>query len=168
MVVFVTLGRRSIDYRVVMLGAIMPDLIDKPIGRIFFEDEFQSSRLFGHTLLFALVLVLAIQFTLRGGVARRWFVLPIACLIHLALDGMWGEPITLFWPLFGTKFPAVPADNYWLEVLRNLVRNPIRLIQEIAGLTMLLYVGYAYGLNQKERFKAFVKTGALTDKIPTE
>jgi len=164
--VFMTLGRRSIDYRVVMLGAILPDLIDKPIGRIFFEDEFQNSRVFGHTLLFALVLVLAIQFTLRGRTARHWFVLPIACLIHLALDGMWSQPITLFWPLFGTKFPIVTVENYWLEELRNLFVHPLGLFEEVAGVLMLLYVGYAYGLNQKDRLKAFLKTGALTDKLP--
>ena len=52
-IVFFALGARRIDYRVVLLGAIISDVIDKPIGRIFFREEFESGRLFGHTLLVA-------------------------------------------------------------------------------------------------------------------
>ncbi|MFN2610436.1 MAG: metal-dependent hydrolase [Actinomycetota bacterium] len=163
-IVHATLGRRRIDYRVVMLGSLLPDLIDKPIGRIFFAGRFQASRLYGHTFLFVVVLVLGIQFLLRGETARRWFILPIAALLHLALDAMWSHPITLFWPLFGTRFPAEPTDSYWLEALTRPVQHPAIAVQELVGLALLVYMIAGYGLHKRQRRKDFLRTGYLVDK----
>lgn len=161
MLIFLTLGVRRIDYRVVLLGSILPDLIDKPVGRIFFEEEFQASRLFGHTLLFVTVLLLCIQLFLRGRAARRWFILPIAALVHLALDAMWNHPVTLFWPFFSTTFPPDPVDHYWLEVLRNLVTNPWEVARELAGLGALVYLFMAFELRDRGRLREFLKEGKL-------
>lgn len=41
----------SIDYRFVMLGSILPDMIDKPIGAFLFRNTFHNSRIFAHTLI---------------------------------------------------------------------------------------------------------------------
>jgi inner membrane protein len=163
-VVFLTLGRRRIDYRVVLLGAILPDLIDKPIGRLFFEEQFQTSRLFAHTLLFSVALLLMIQLTLRGPTARRWFILPIATMLHLALDGMWNDPVTLFWPLFGTEFPKVPVENYWIEVLLRPFDHPWVLLQEVVGLGLLVYLGFAYRLHESGPRREFIRSGTLTEQ----
>ena len=162
-VIFFTLGRRRIDYRVVLLGAVLPDIIDKPIGRLFFEETFQNSRLFGHTLLLSVVLLLGIQLTLRGKTARRWFILPIAMLLHLVLDGMWNQPITFFWPLFGTDFPKMPEANYWLDVLRRPLEHPASAAQELIGLLLLFYLGWAYHLHQREARREFLRTGTLVE-----
>lgn len=159
--VFVTLGRRRIDYRVVLFGAILPDLIDKPLGRIFFEDRFETSRLFGHTLLFPVALLLLIQLILRGEAARRWFVLPIAALIHLALDGMWADPVTLFWPFFGTTFPPMPVESYWVDVLLRPLRHPAEAVKELAGLVILLYFARAFDLHRPQERREFLRTGLL-------
>jgi len=45
---------KKINYLFVALGAILPDLIDKPIGRILLGESVANGRLFGHTLLFVL------------------------------------------------------------------------------------------------------------------
>ena len=161
LIIFVTLGRRRIDFRVVLVGSILPDLLDKPVGRVFFEEVFQNSRLFGHTLLFSVVLLFAVQATLRGALARRWFILPIACMIHLALDAMWNDPITLFWPLFGTHFPVVPVRNYWLEVLLRPFSHPVELMKELIGLGSLLYLAVAFGMFEKDSLRRFLKSGQL-------
>lgn len=162
-VIFFTLGRRRIDYRVVLLGAVLPDIIDKPIGRLFFEDTFQNSRLFGHTLLLTVVLLLGFQLTLRGKTARRWFILPIAMLLHLVLDGMWNHPITFFWPLFGPEFPKMPASNYWLDVLLRPLQHPVVAAQELIGLIVLLYLGWAYQLHERAPRREFLRTGTLAE-----
>ena len=159
-IVFFTLGARRIDYRVVLLGAVLSDLIDKPIGRIFFADEFQNGRLFGHTLLVPTVLLLLIQLTLRGATARRWFILPICMLIHQVLDGMWNEPITWFWPLFGTGFPPELVENYWLEVLTR----PGELARELVGLVLLIYLARAYRLQDPELRRRFFRRGELIER----
>lgn len=160
-VVFLTLGRRRIDYRVVLAGSLLPDLIDKPIGRIFLEEEFQNSRIFGHTFLLAILLLLIVQIFLRGESARRWFVLPIAVVLHLALDGMWGQPVTLFWPLLGAEFPKIPVENYWLEVLLRPLEHPVEGVKELVGTTCLVYLGWAFELHRRGPRAVFLRTGAL-------
>lgn len=162
-VIYFSLGRRRIDYRIVLLGAILPDLIDKPIGRIFFEETFQTSRIYGHTLLASVVLLLGIQLFLRGDNARRWFILPIAMIIHLGTDAMWNLPETLFWPAFGTAFPPDPVDAYWLEALMRVFTQPIEGLKELAGLGFLVYLGIAYGLHRAGAFKAFLRSGRLEE-----
>lgn len=159
--VLLALGARRIDYRVVMLGSILPDLLDKPIGRIFFARRFQNGRLFGHTLLFVVVMVLAIQLVLRGSAARRWFILPIAALLHMALDGMWAQPVTLFWPLFGARFPPDPVPDYWLEVLLRPFRHPAELVREVIGLALLVYLGLAFELQHGGPRREFFRRGEV-------
>ena len=163
-IVFFALGARRIDYRVVLLGAVISDLIDKPIGRIFFEDRFESGRLYGHTLLVATVALLAIQLTLRGATARRWFILPICMLIHQVLDAMWNSPITWFWPLFGTSFEPDPKDNYWLEVLTRPLDHPWELVRELIGLALLIYLARAYKLQDPELRRRFLRKGELIER----
>lgn len=163
-IVFFALGARRIDYRVVLLGAVISDLIDKPIGRIFFEDKFESGRLYGHTLLVATAALLAIQLTLRGATARRWFILPICMLIHQVLDAMWNSPITWFWPLFGTNFEADPKDNYWLEVLTRPLDHPGDLVRELIGLALLVYLARAYKLQDPVLRRRFLRKGELIER----
>ena len=163
-IVFFALGARRIDYRVVLLGAVISDLIDKPIGRIFLEDRFESGRLYGHTLLVATVVLLAIQLTLRGATARRWFILPICMLIHQVLDAMWNSPITWFWPLFGTNFEADPKDNYWLEVLTRPLDHPGDLVRELIGLALLVYLARAYKLQDPVLRRRFLRKGELIER----
>ncbi|MGH2772228.1 MAG: metal-dependent hydrolase [Actinomycetota bacterium] len=163
-VVFFTLGRRSIDYRVVMLGGILPDLIDKPIGLVF-DDRFATTRLYGHTLLLTVSILLLVQLTLRGNRARTWFVLPIASALHLVFDAMWNFPITLFWPFFSTGFPA--SQTGWLDPLLHPLEHWVKWLMEIAGIALLVYFAAAYRLFDRPRIKAFLKTGRLTDKEPS-
>lgn len=163
-IVFFALGARRIDYRVVLLGAVISDIVDKPIGRLFFADEFQNGRIFGHTLLVATALLLGIQLVLRGATARRWFILPICMLIHQVLDGMWNEPVTWFWPLFGPKFPPDPIQNYWMEVLTRPVDHPWELVKEVVGLGLLIYLARAYKLQDPELRRRFLRKGELIEK----
>lgn len=166
-IIFATIGRRRVDYRVVLLGAILPDLIDKPLGRILFEEEFQSSRIFGHTLLFSFGMLLVVMLTMRGATARRWFILPIACLIHLGLDAMWNHPITLFWPVFG-DFPPEPVEGYWWEVLLRPFRHPLEGLKELAGLVALIYLYLGTGLSDRAIRRTFFKTGEIPARSPAD
>lgn len=167
MVILITLGRRRIDYRVVLLGAILPDLIDKPIGRILFEERFETSRLYGHTLAFA-VLLLLIAALSSGEFKTRWFVLPVAVVIHLGLDSMWNDPITLFWPAFGTRFPPDPVRNYWLAVLIRPLEHPLEAVKELVGLACALYIAIGYRLNERGPRRDFLRTGLLKSERELE
>jgi hypothetical protein len=45
-----------IDPMFLAIGALLPDLIDKPLGRIIFAHTIANGRIIGHTLLFSILI----------------------------------------------------------------------------------------------------------------
>ncbi len=88
------------DYRLAVIAALLPDIIDKPLGMIILP--LNNGRIIAHTLLFSLVLLLI------ASKYRNFLIVPLAFLIHLIQDEMWNEPETLFWPLLG----SFPKESY--------------------------------------------------------
>ena len=99
----VTLGPRRIDYRLALIGLVLP-LADVVIRILAYPHSRLGVHLYLHTFLFALVLALVVMTFLRGATARRWFVVPMAVVIHLLLAGMLSDPVGLFWPLLVVGF----------------------------------------------------------------
>ena len=62
---------KKINYLFIALGAILLDLIDKPIGRILLGESVANGRLFGHTLLFVLLLKLRLKSVLDVKILSR-------------------------------------------------------------------------------------------------
>ena len=105
--------RPNINYLFIALGAILPDLIDKPIGRILLGESVANGRLFGHTLLFVLILI-TIGLFLKNH-RDGFFCLSFATFLHLCEDRMWEMPATLLYPLYGFGFPKgiVIGENWY-------------------------------------------------------
>jgi inner membrane protein len=152
---FVFRGNTRIDYRLAMLGAILPDLIDKPIGRILLRERFDTGRLWGHTLLVN-VLFFSILFFMRGRGKRKLVLVPIGSLLHLALDSVWSTPGLFWWPLFGSEFPRQPLDGGILAYL-----DPGLMVQEAVGLGLLAWLLSAHGMLNRRGIASFVRTGHL-------
>jgi hypothetical protein len=152
---FVFRGNTRLDYRLAMLGAILPDLIDKPLGRVIFRERFESGRLFGHALLLN-VLFFSVLFFMRGRGKRKLVLVPIGSLLHLAMDGMWSNPRVFWWPLFGTDFPRQPMERGWLEYLSAGMA-----LQEAVGIALLAWLLAAHGMLNREGIAAFARTGHL-------
>lgn len=150
----------AMDLRFVILGSLLPDLIDKPIGTLLFVHRFRSGRIFSHTLLFSLVLMtMVMALTSRGTPARRaWLGVPIGSLVHLVLDGMWAQPETFWWPFLGWSFPGT-EQPYW--TLAAVFGNPVVLLQEALGLAYLVYLWRKARLSQPKRGLDFLRTGRL-------
>ena len=55
---FASLGRR-INIRLILVGSLLPDIIDKPVGMVFFRESFSNGRIFCHTLLFLIIIMIA-------------------------------------------------------------------------------------------------------------
>ena len=45
-----------VDIRLLLLGSLLPDIIDKSVGQVFFRETFASGRIFSHTLLFLIII----------------------------------------------------------------------------------------------------------------
>ncbi len=156
---FVMRGNTRVDYRLVALGALLPDLIDKPLGRILLRSQFESGRIFGHTLLLN-VAVFSLLFFMRGRFKRKATLVPIGSLLHLAEDAMWATPVTFWWPLFGTTFPPDPTTDGALAWL-NPLNSPAAMIQEPIGLGLLLWLLAAHGMLSRDGLRTFLRTGHL-------
>lgn len=158
LIVYVTLGRRRIDYRAVLLGAVLPDLIDGLADVFVYEGT--SGRGAAHSLL---VVVLVAVVVLGFGGARRLavFGIPVGWLLHLVGDGMWNAPRTFLWPAFGTAFSDAPAEPYSWDLLTDPLAHLSTWGAEAAGALLLAWFWVAFGLGHGDRFRQFLRDGAL-------
>ena len=151
----------AMDLRVLTLGALLPDLIDKPIGSVFFTSYFDTGRIYAHTLLFGAVVMTAVMLlTRRGSAARkRWMALPIGVLLHLLLD-MPIDAETLWWPVLGLEFPSF-AEGALVDLITYLLRSPWVVLQELVGAAYLVYLYRRAGLGKPDQRRRLIETGTL-------
>jgi len=139
------------DYRLVLFGAILPDLIDKPLGIALGLD----TRIWGHTLLFLFAL-LAVGLA-PGSRASRFVGFGVAT--HLLLDQIWRQPDVAVYPAYGWMFPPAPFDaGFWWE---GLLHNPYIQAGEVLGLIILVTFAWAHGLRSWTSLKEFLRRGTL-------
>jgi len=151
------------DYRFVLIGAILPDIIDKPVGDYLFYSVFQNGRLFAHTLLFVAILT-----TIGWYVDKKYnfsgiLLLALGSVIHLVLDQMWLTPKTLFWPLLGLQFDKYDdLEDYAGYIWGQLMHNPQAYVPEVIGFLILAAFFVHFKLYRRENFVAFLKNGKLS------
>jgi membrane-bound metal-dependent hydrolase YbcI (DUF457 family) len=121
--IFIPRLRNSIDPKYLVIGALLPDLIDKPIGLIIFASTFANGRIISHTLLFVLSLFLVGLYIYEKKKDIKVLILASGSFFHLLEDYMWTTPKTLFWPLLGLKFPKNRMDFNGMEYLTRLLEN---------------------------------------------
>ena len=129
--------REWIDYRLVILGSMLPDIIDKPLGGIIFKETIGNGRIYSHTLLF--LLILSALGVFAWGKYRRSGLLVVAggCIVHHILDGMWLYPGTFLWSAYGWAFPKGDPEN-WLQLWLNLLTEPRYFLPEVIGGIIIL------------------------------
>lgn len=93
-----------IDPAYLLIGSLLPDLIDKPLGTVIFPSSIANGRMITHTLLFSVTLFLTglYLYTKIGDI--KVLTLASGSIFHLMEDRMWKSPRTLFWPLIGWRF----------------------------------------------------------------
>ncbi len=159
-----TFRDERMDLRFLMLGAVLPDLIDTPIGLIFYE-SLRSVRLFTHSLVLAgLLMTWIVLATRRGRPRKRWMPIAIGVLIHLFLDAMWADPETLWWPILGFDFSSNAATSA-AELARGVFSNPWVWGGEVAGVAYLATLGYRSGFADRRARREFFATGVVSAPI---
>ncbi len=153
-VVWVVFHDPAIDYRVVVLGALLPDLVDTAFGgaRLALGGP---GGIPGHTLAFSVVLLGVVMFATRGhrGARRRWLFLPVGSLLHLVVDGMWTRTDIFWWPAFGWWLHGrLPFLDHGLAVLGA---------EEVAGALALAWFWQRFRLGDEENRTRFRRTGRL-------
>lgn len=130
-----------LDVRLLMIGSLLPDIIDKPIGQLLFRETLSNGRIFSHTILF-LVLIIVVGLYLHQRHRKSWLlVLSFGAFTHLILDQMWRTPQTLFWPLFGFAFDRINLTEWLPNIFNRLLTDPELYIPELAGIAIILWFG---------------------------
>ena len=146
-----------VDIRLLLIGSLIPDIIDKPVGQYFFRETFSHGRIFSHTLLF-LILITATGFYLYKSRRKVWLLtLAAGTIMHLILDEMWQAPRTLFWPFLGTAFDRIDLTDWASNILQALFSNPEVYVPEAIGMVVLLWFGLS--VVGRKRVGIFIKYG---------
>src|SRR4030042_2261354 len=149
-----------LDIRWLLVGSLLPDIIDKPVGQYLFRDTFNNRRIFSHTLLF-LIIISAIGFYLLKKHHQKWMLaLAAGAFAHLFLDEMWQTPQTLFWPLLGFSFPTEELEGWATGIWEALFSDPRVYIPEAVGLGVLLVLGVY--LLKRRGLVDFLKRGRVS------
>ncbi len=144
-VVWAVLHDPAIDYRVVLLGALLPDIGDAAFG---------GARTF-HTLVFSVVALGVVMVVTRGRRAarRRWLFLPVGSFLHLVFDGMWTRSDVFWWPAFGWslngRFPFLDHGPALLGA------------EELAGALALVWFWSRFQMGEPENRTRLWRTGRL-------
>ncbi len=150
-IVWVIFNSPMIDYRVVMLGAVLP-VVEVPwgVGAL-------------HTLLasVAALTVVMLATTPKGlprrrSIRRRWLGLPIGMFLHLILDGVWTDARLFWWPFAG----GLPGGLFG-ERAPELGRGVWTVAMEAAGGLLLVWLWGRWGLDDPDRRRTFLRTGQL-------
>ncbi|MFC1866170.1 metal-dependent hydrolase [Chloroflexota bacterium] len=150
---------KLIDVRILFIGALLPDIIDKPLGQLILRDAISNGRIFAHTLLFFIIIALLGLYIYTKQRQLWLLVITFGVLTHLILDSMWETPKTLFWPLYGLAFPKENLGNWVLETHLGLVANPAVYIPEFIGAAILIW--FALFLLQRKKTLSFIKCGRI-------
>ncbi|MFN2526477.1 MAG: metal-dependent hydrolase [Actinomycetota bacterium] len=158
LITYISLGRRRIDYRYVLLGAVLPDVVDA-IAAFFIE--LPSLRGPAHTLLVVVAVAVLIVVFFRAERRLAVFGLAVGWLTHLVADGMWAAPRTLYWPAFGTAFESSPRESYSVDLIVHPADHLAAWGAEFVGLAILVWFWVAFGLGRGDRLRQFLQDGYL-------
>lgn len=148
-----------LDYRLLVLASMLPDIIDKPMGQVFLKDTFNYGRIYGHTLVFVLITgILGMWVFKKWG--KGWLlIMAFGSFMHDMEDQSWRWPQVLLWPLKGWGFPKEDL-NVWLSgVYRAIVTEPDVFIPELVGIVILALA--AIRVFRNRRFQYALKTGHI-------
>ncbi|MCJ7763948.1 MAG: metal-dependent hydrolase, partial [Dehalococcoidales bacterium] len=150
---------RHVDIRLLLIASLLPDIIDKPLGHIFFREALSNGRTIGHTLFFLILITLAGLFLYRRGKKTWLLVLSFGTLTHLILDQMWKTHETLLWPFFGFAFEKHDITTWIPDIIDNLTVKPGVYIPEIVGGLVLIW--FAWEVLRRRKLLSFIKYGRI-------
>jgi hypothetical protein len=152
---------RNLDFRLLAVAAVLPDLIDKPLA-ILGAHGSHSALLYGHTLLSHLAVWGGVAATRR---MRKGLPYLLALSGHLVADRMWGFTRTLLWPLAGRKFhqwKEVGSPHDFLLAYAGVVREEPKLLAfEAVGAVLLAWLIADRRLYRKRSLLRFLRTGRV-------
>lgn len=138
----------AIDHRLVMAGAVLPDVVDGITG-----GPWVLHSVVGSIVLLTVVMLGTIG---RRLLRRRLIALPIGTFLHLVFDGAWTDTDSFWWPFTG---------GFGDGRLPSLERGAFAVVLEVVGLAILVWVYRRFGLDDATRRSYFLRTGRLSREL---
>lgn len=123
------------------LGAILPDLIDKPLGHLILKNSLDYGRIFAHSLLFITVLVILALVLWKARSSLLLGAVAAGVGTHLILDNMWDLPVSLFYPLLG-PFEQGHFPDYFGSSMVTELSSPLEWLFGLVVLMIFLDLYY--------------------------
>lgn len=142
-------GSPAVDYRLVVLGAVLPSL-DLLVGH--------ATPL--HTLVAPVVVLTVVMLAARGRrlAQRRWLGLAIGLFTHLVLDATWADTDLFWWPLTGAELSdlAIPEDGWPTALV---------VVLEVVGAAVLVGLWLTLGMTRPDNRRRLLRTGHLPREL---
>ena len=135
------------DYRLLLVGALLPDIIDAPFGQ----------ARWAHSLTVAVGTLTLVMLVTAGRKPIRRFLLgaPIGMLLHLVWDGAFSSAKVFWWPFSGS----------WGEMrVPSMERGWLNAPMELIGAVILWSAWRRFGLADVERRRTFWRHGTLSER----
>ena len=166
-------NNNSIDYRIVMVGSLLPDIIDKPLVQIIYGLQNHHGHFIAHSFIFSTLMIVLGICVFRMKNNKTILLLGICSLIHQIFDKMMLLPNVFFLPnidfnhfIVLQKFEfihniiiPVYAKFPYLEDVVLYFEKPYVFISEIIGLSIIIYFIRKLYINKK--YINFIKYGIL-------
>jgi len=152
--VLIVFSSPALDYRMVMLGAVLPNA-EALIGGPWVL----------HTLLAPVVAMTVVMLATQGRrlVRRQWLGLPIGLFMHLVLDASWADAELFWWPFLG--IPDVLGEGGIPEAGRSWA---LLVVMEVIGIAALLFLTQRLDLAGEGRELFRTKGQILRNKMNDE
>ena len=137
---FIADDRRAVA--LAALGAVLPDLVDKPLGHFILARSVGYGRIYFHGLTVFFLFVVAGLLIYHHRHRIGLLAVAAGMASHQVLDGMWHHPVEWFWPFLG---PIPHYYDYSENVLWDAIRRELTQPSEwilfilIAGLFAVFY-----------------------------
>lgn len=116
---------KALDYRFVAFGALLPDIVDKPLVWWLLQDPNAHGHHIAHSVLVSAALMMAGAFLLSRFADSRLLLLAVGHLSHVLSDSVTHVPRSLFWPLVGLDVPSshlfLRSTNVGGEIIGSLI-----------------------------------------------
>ena len=136
------------DYRLLIVGSILPDAIDIFSGGVWVMHSVLAS--------IAALAIVMIATAGRKPSRRRLLALPIGMFMHLIFDGAFSSARLFWWPLAGVSFGDAQ--------LPSATRMGQNVLFEIIGAVILFWAWRQFGLSSPTARQNFMSTGQLRSK----
>jgi hypothetical protein len=139
---------RGLDYRLIALGALLPLLVDLPLGYYAY----------GHSLFVAVGVLAVVMLGTIGRprlLRRRLICIPIGWMCGLVLSGAFLHDVSFLWPILGSDFP----DDSLVPPVTVLV------LLDAAGLAVGVWAWNRFGLADRATRDDFLRTGRLREPV---